>query len=801
MISVFSKTTTTLKRVRITIGGVVQGVGFRPFVFTSANEFGLAGFVMNTSAGVVIEVEGGEENLFKFKRTIRHNAPPLARISSFHSEEIPLTHSTGFCIANSEDLSKPSTFVSPDISICEDCLSELFDSRDRRFHYPFINCTNCGPRFTITKTIPYDRRNTTMDRFEMCDQCRREYDDPLDRRFHAQPNACPQCGPRVWFVNGSKGEIRNGAAIAATRDALMRGEIVAVKGIGGFHLACDAHQSAAVQTLRERKGRVDKPFAVMCADIGTVETLAEVGDGEKLRLTSKERPIVLLRKKVNVLSEFVAPGNLHLGAMLPYSPLHHLLFGNGLTTLVMTSGNYSSEPIVTENADAMEKLGNLADAFLLHDRDIFVPCDDSVVRILDFKFEIADLKSQISNESQITHRKSQIANRNSQIELPIRRSRGYAPLPVELPFEVPAILALGGDIKATFCVAKELFAFMSQHMGDMENLETLDAMANAIEQMKNLFRIEPDIIVGDLHPNYLSTNWAAKNVAKIGAANARFVRVQHHHAHIASVMAENGLENEKVIGFAFDGTGYGTDGAIWGGEALIADYAGFERAAHLKYIQLPGGDVSIEKPYRVALSHLWQAGVAWDEALPCVSACSTTERKILRQQLEKKFNTVPTSSFGRLYDAVASIAGVRQTVTYEAQAAIEFEAALNDNVTGSYDFELTGDEPTEIGCEKLIRQVVLDMLEGVEIGVISSKFNSAVAELILQLSTSMRERERINKVALSGGCFQNVALLRTAVRLLSESGFEIITHGVVPPNDGGLALGQAAIAGYGSLKH
>jgi hydrogenase maturation protein HypF len=758
------------KRLRLEIRGAVQGVGFRPFVYAAAKKFDLKGFVGNESGGVFVEVEGEAAALSDFQIYLSSNLPPLAHITRIDSREIAAQFSTDFYIAESENRASENTLVSPDVSVCKDCLRELFDKNDRRFRYPFINCTNCGPRFTITRDIPYDRPKTTMSVFKMCELCQSEYDNPLSRRFHAQPNACAECGPKIWFVGKNDEMIDSKAAILATQNALANGEIVAIKGIGGFHLVCDAKNNSAVQTLRTRKGRGEKPFAVMCKDLKTAGNLVEINKAEKAILTSKERPILLLKKKTNKLSQLIAPNNQFLGVMLPYSPLHYLLFDENTDVLVMTSGNFSSEPIVTENAEALEKLPNLADSFLLHDRGIYVPCDDSVVRVFE-------------NE-----------------ELPIRRSRGYAPFPVELPFKLPPVLAVGGELKATFCLAKDEFAFMSQHIGDMENLETLLAMEKSVGQMRGLFRIEPEAVVGDLHPNYLSTNWASKNLAKIAAKDAKFFRVQHHHAHLASVMAENKLQNEKVIGFAFDGTGYGTDGAIWGGEVLLADYQGFERVAHLRYVPLAGGDTSIKNPYRVALAHLWQAGVAWNEKLPCVAACPEIERKILLKQFENKFNTIPTSSFGRLFDAVASIAGARQTVTYEAQAAIEFEAVLDDNVTDSYEFTVIDGETIEIDAAPLIRWVALDVLDAIPISVISAKFNNATANLIVRLALLFRQREKLNKVALSGGCFQNVALLKASLKGLREHDFEVLTHTKVPPNDGGLALGQAMIAGYSLLK-
>ncbi|MDQ3751263.1 MAG: carbamoyltransferase HypF, partial [Acidobacteriota bacterium] len=749
--------------------------------------------------------------LREFQRMLRENTPPLSHIISIESKEIAPKFENDFHIAESETQTDKNTLVSPDVSICDDCLREMFDGNDRRFRYPFINCTNCGTRFTIIKDIPYDRPNTTMSVFQMCQLCQSEYDNPLSRRFHAQPNACQKCGARVWFQVRTNGgservdDIFDEDAILAAQKVLCSGGIVAVKGIGGFHLACDAGCDAALRTLRKRKGRVDKPFAVMVRDLVTAENLVEINEAERKLLTGKERPIVLLKKKAeNDLSELVAPGNKFLGVMLPYSPLHHLLLNSieekvrFLDILVMTSGNFSNEPIVKDNAEALEKLSLLADAFLFHDRDIFVPCDDSVVRVFeeDFTTETRRTLNAERSEKFSTQRSAFRVQ-----ELPIRRSRGYAPFPVQLPFKLPPVLAVGGELKATFCLAKDEFAFMSQHLGDMENLETLRAFEQSVGQMRKLFRIEPEIVAFDKHPNYLSARWAKDNLTRAFQPETRLVAVQHHHAHIASVMAENVLSGaERVIGFAFDGMGYGDDGAIWGGEVLLADYCGFQRAAHLRYFPLAGGDVSVKKPYRVALAHLWQAGIAWNESLPCVAICSETERKILLKQFENNLNAVPTSSFGRLFDAVASLAGVRQTITYEAQGAIEFEALLDENVSDAYEFDLIEGETININASNLIRAVVADVLTQISIGEISAKFNNAVADLILRLALKFRERESINRVALSGGCFQNVALLKVSLRRLREHDFQVFTHRQVPPNDGGLALGQAVVASFQTFK-
>lgn len=755
-------------RLRLLVTGVVQGVGFRPFVYGLAKTHGLTGFVGNNSEGVFIEVEGMEAAVHDFCCRLRADIPPLAYIEAVSSETIPLEESRDFAIVQSHPVAAASTLISPDISICPDCHRELLDPQDRRYGYPFINCTHCGPRFTIIKDIPYDRPLTTMAAFQMCPDCQAEYDDPLNRRFHAQPNACPVCGPHVWLETAAHNHTvaAGPEAIQAVQSLLRQGKIAAVKGVGGFHLACDASSDDALQRLRERKGRVDKPLAVMAQNLAIIREFAFITAAEEALLTSKERPIVLLQKKSDGgLSSLVAPGQNTIGVMLPYSPLHILLFhafsGSEppASVLVMTSGNYSSEPLVKDNDEARAALAHLADVFLMHNREIGGRCDDSVLRVAEFE------------EAAV---------------LPLRRSRGYAPFPIKLPFKVPPILAVGGELKATFCLTKNEQAYMSQHIGDMENLETLAAFEAAVAHFKAIFRIEPERIACDQHPLYLSKRWAEQQAVPV-------VTVQHHHAHIAAVMAEHQLLGDRpVIGFCFDGTGYGRDGAVWGGELLLADYAAYERLAHLRYLPLAGGDVAVKRPYRLALAYLWAVGVPWDEALPAVKACSEIEQQILKQQLERGLNVVPTSSMGRLFDAVASLCGVRHTVTYEGQAAMELEALAAADVTTSYEFDISGGQI--IDPQPVLDAVVKDVWEGVDTAVISAKFHHAIAHLIVQLSLRCRQQRGLNQVVLSGGVFQNMLLLKTAVSALQNHQFEVLTHRLVPPNDGGLALGQAIIA-------
>ncbi len=742
---------TPLIRRRLRVSGIVQGVGFRPFVYGLATHMNLAGFVGNDTDGVFIEVESEIALIDLFVATLEASAPPAARIQRIDSEDIRPTDDTSFRIVESHHAETGTALVSPDLRTCDDCLRELHDPDDRRFGYPFINCTNCGPRFTITERTPYDRPNTTMRPFEMCDACLSEYRNPKDRRFHAQPNACPECGPNVRTIPPSEDPI------ADTRQRIAAGEVVAIKGIGGFHLACDATSDAAVGLLRERKGRVGKPFAVMVSDLETARSIAVVDADEARLLTSRERPIVLLSKHTDaVVSDLAAPGNGYLGVMLPYTPLHDLLI-KPRDVWVMTSGNVSEEPIVTANDDAVARLNRLADAFVIHDRDIHVPCDDSVVRVLDGA------------------------------EYPVRRSRGYAPFPVPLPIASPPILATGGELKATFCLAAGHDGFMSQHIGDMENLETLESFTRAVDHFVDLFRIEPELIATDLHPGYLSTRWAERR-------NLPVVKVQHHHAHIASVMAEHGIL-EPVVGFSFDGTGYGTDGTIWGGEVLVGAYEEFERVGHLKTTPLPGGDAAVKHPARMALSHLRTAGIPWSDGLPPVSSLSDTERSLLEAQLERGINTIPTTSMGRLFDAVSAIAGVRQRVTYEAQAAIELEALIDATEGGAYAFDIVETNGSLVlDPAPVLRSIVHDVGAGEAIGVIAARFHRSVAEAIVGTSERVRSRTGLTTVALSGGVFQNVTLTQITRAALIERNFEVLLHRLVPPNDGGLALGQAVIA-------
>jgi len=798
-----------LRRAKLHITGIVQGVGFRPFVYGLAVRFALAGWVRNTSAGVDIEVDGTQETLDAFVLALKTELPPLARIDSFY---VSFSRAgtgttvgtpglfTAFEIINSKAVEGAFQPISPDVCVCDDCLRELFDPADRRYRYPFINCTNCGPRFTIITDIPYDRPNTTMAPFAMCPDCAAEYQNPLDRRFHAQPVACPVCGPKVWLewtIDDGRQTVEGDRAIHAAQKMLAEGKILAVKGLGGFHLACDATNAEAVAELRRRKLRVDKPFALMMPDIVTIEKHCIVSHAERELLESRQRPIVLLRRKPesNITTQ-VAPKQDTLGVMLPYTPLHYLLLNadrvispyavhsqrnvsqRSLIALVMTSGNLSEEPIATGNDEVRERLSTLADAFLMHNRDIRTRCDDSVVRALGIT-ELGDQETESPNHLIPDYLFPTYF---------LRRSRGYAPDSLQLPFEVPSILATGPELKNTYCLTRERYAFLSHHIGDMENYETLRSFEDGINHFERLFRIQPEAIAYDLHPNYLSTRYALERAER---ENLPAIGVQHHHAHIAACMADNGMDGSRpVIGLAFDGTGYGDDGAIWGGEFFVADYAGYERKFHLAYFPLPGGDAAIKRPARTALALLWSLGLDWDEELAPARELCYEDRIALRVQLERGLNTPQTSSLGRLFDAAAALAGVRQKVNYEAQAAIEFESALDRTESGAYRFEVQNET---LNVRPAIAALLADIHSGASVPVLSARFHNGVADMIRQTCGQIRRETGLKEIMLSGGVWQNMALLERAMRGLRADGFVVYIHRQIPANDGGLSLGQALV--------
>ncbi|MCX5053543.1 MULTISPECIES: carbamoyltransferase HypF [unclassified Streptomyces] len=774
----------TPRRRRVTVRGVVQGVGFRPYLYGLATELALAGHVTNTPEGVVAEIEGSASAVARFCDLIAAQAPPLARVESVHHREMPPVGGTAFTILTSRSGGPARTLVSPDSATCADCLAELADPADRRYRHPFVNCTHCGPRFTIVTGVPYDRANTTMAGFAMCPDCAREYADPADRRFHAQPVACPACGPRLRLVVAQEtrlGNVEGAAPVTEARALLTRGAILAVKGLGGYHLACDASNQEAVALLRRRKARGDKPFAVMARTADDVRHLVRLSPAERSLLEGRARPVVLVRRRPHPSNapgdlrpaEAVAPGSPDLGVMLPYTPLHHLLLGlpgdpDGPRLLVMTSGNVSGEPIVTDDTEALERLAHLADAWLTHDRPIHVPCDDSVVRVCDGE------------------------------PLVIRRSRGYAPLPLSLPLPVRPALAVGGDLKNAFCLGAGRQAWLSAHIGDMDDVGTQRAFENAAAQLESITGVRPEALVSDRHPGYRSAGWVDRN-----AAHRPVVRVQHHHAHIAAAMAEHGLDGTRpVIGVAFDGTGHGDDGAVWGGEFLLADYDRFTRFGHLAYVPLPGGDAAVRRPYRMALAHLRAAGIDWSDELACTTACPPDELHLLERQLERALNCVPTSSMGRLFDAVSSLAGVCHRAGYEAQAAVELEgAALHAPAedTTAYAFALHTSEENRDGAVRadpapVLAEIVGDLRVGVEPALVAARFHRGVTGLVHRMCARAREQYGLDTVALTGGVFANTLLSSACAAALREDGFTVLRHHLVPPGDGGLALGQLMVA-------
>jgi len=742
------------------VTGIVQGVGFRPFVYRLARNHNLAGWVCNTSRGVEIQVAGPPETLETFVRQLSADAPALARIEAVTALEAEPLSQEGFRILDSRSLTGTEALIPPDVSTCGDCFREIMDPGDRRFLYSFTNCTNCGPRFTIIREVPYDRPRTTMAAFAMCPQCREEYENPEDRRFHAEPTACPRCGPRVWLEE--EGNVIEAEALEAAGRLLKAGKIVAVKGLGGFHLAADARSEAAVGALRERKGRVAKPFAVMIRDLAEAELLGEIGDLEKSLLLSPERPIVLAPRREDCpLSPLVAPGNNYVGLLLPYTPLHLLLFEHTPPALVMTSGNLSEEPLAFTNAEARTRLSALADALLLHNRDIQAPCDDSVVRPVD-----------------------------ASTVMPLRRARGFVPRPVSLPLKTLPVLGVGAEQKNTFCLAWGSTAVLSQHLGDLDTGETFDYYRYAIRHFAHLCRQEPVAIAHDLHPQYLSTRYALEQ------EGVSLVGVQHHHAHIAACLAENG-RTEKCIGVALDGTGYGPDGTVWGGEILVADLADFSRAGHLAPVRLPGGEAAVRNPGRMAAAYLHAAyGEGFAAAAARLGlAFSPFEARVLERQLDTGLNSPLTSSAGRLFDAVAAALGVCRERTYEGQPAVELEMIAAPEEEGFYPVSLRlEDQILVLDTPALFRAAVEDYWSGTAVATIAARFHNSLVRLLVAACAEVRDRTGLSLAALSGGVFQNALILTKLRRSLEKLGFEVLIHNLVPPNDGGLSLGQVAVA-------
>jgi len=832
-----------MNRFLIKIKGIVQGVGFRPFIYNLAKNLNLKGYVKNTSDGVFIEVEGNSLN--EFLDSLKNKLPPLAKIDDIAIEELSAKGYEDFSIIESIDQGS-FTLISPDIAVCDDCLREMLDSSDRRYLYPFINCTNCGPRYSITQRVPYDRPNTTMSVFEMCPRCLSEYNDPSNRRFHAQPNACHNCGPKLEFSvkcqASSIKEDRN--PIEAAIELLKQGAIVAIKGIGGFNLCCNAENEDAVKRLRDKKRRSNKPFALMSPDIETIRQFCEVSDEEDMLLKNRKRPIVLLTKKGNGqeaigkrLPEEIAPNNKYLGFMLPYTPLHYLLFyypsachsslnaRHCFDALVMTSGNLSEEPIVISNEEAVSKLSDIADAFLMHNRDIFMRVDDSVIKARGNRQEAIG-KGQTEVEQKQNYLSPKISF--------IRRARGYVPEPIRLDDDSPDVLGCGADIKNTFTITKGNYAIVSQHAGDMENLETLKFYEETLNNLKQVYKANPIAIAYDLHPNYLSTQWVllqsqisnlkSQTNHKSQILNFQYpspithhplpviYSIQHPNAHIASVMAEHGLK-ERVIGVAFDGTGYGTDGYLWGGEFLVCDLKGFERPAHFKYIPLPGGNRAIKECWRTAISYIvtsqsTEHRTQKSEIMEILNSIGFVE-KYGRNKIEgilkiidnKQFSPL-SSGVGRLFDAVSAITGICDRNTFEGEAAIALESAIavssvkcqvsrNDN---AYPFEILEGEPMIVDFSGMILNMLEDVKYKENKSVIAEKFHSALINAITETVTRISKKYSIKKAVLSGGVFQNEYLLEGAVSQLSFSGFNVYANEKVPCNDAGVSLGQAYIA-------
>jgi hydrogenase maturation protein HypF len=757
------------KRAVISVRGVVQGVGFRPFIYRLATQHHLRGWVRNTSGNVEIEVEGNDSEVHDFLNNLKAQSPPQARIEQIQVVLSSPKHYKDFRIYESERQEGLYQLVSPDIATCHDCRQEIFDPTNRRFHYPFTNCTNCGPRFTIIEDIPYDRPKTTMREFKMCPQCEKEYHDPLDRRFHAQPNACPICGPQLELVGADGDKMDCADAIHQASQVLKEGKILAVRGLGGFQLACDATSRKAVDLLRQRKRRPAKPFAVMLATLTEAQKRCTISAEEARLLESSGSPIVLVKWVITDLDIVpdVAPNLDYLGVMLPYTPLHHLLLKEAGIPLVMTSGNLSEEPIAKDNDEALTRLKGIADYFILHNRGIYARYDDSVFMVEDGQ------------------------------PVALRRARGYAPYPVILPYNSKQILACGAELKNTFCLTRDNHAFLSQHIGDMENEETLEHFENTIELYKKLFRIEPEIIACDLHPEYLPSKYAL-NLAM--EKKLPLVTVQHHHAHIVSCLVENKIKG-PVIGVAYDGVGYGTDGAIWGGEFLTADWRGFKRVGQFEYVSMPGGAAAIKKPYRMALGYLYS--LLGDIALPDTLSqrLDSTEAGIIKRQLQQKVNCPLTSSVGRLFDAVAAITGVRQEIDYEAQAAIELEMLASDSIDENkqqvYPFCIEVESGVRIiRLGELFRAVIEDVRNQVAVSEISAKLHNTVAKITVKMCQEIAQETGLRQVALSGGVFQNRLLLRLTRKQLESAGFQVYTHHLVPTNDGGIALGQAVVAQF-----
>lgn len=771
-----------MKRIKLEITGIVQGVGFRPFIFNLAKDSNLTGFIFNNSRGVEIEVQGESSNIDKFKRMLKNKAPKAAVIDIVNIKQLVVNKKERkFLIKNSKK-TKGSQRVSPDLCICEDCKKEFFDSNNKRYLYPFVNCTNCGPRFTIISKMPYDRSKTSMAKFKMCSGCAREYKNLLDRRFHAQPISCPDCGPVTQGKKGNSkqgtvsGKILGNEAIERAVRIIEKGGIVAIKGIGGFHLVCDAKNKKAIDKLRKRKNRPQKPFALIAKNIDIVKEYCFVSKEEEKKLQSSVSPIVLLKSKESGILNCVAPGINKLGIMLPYNPLHMLIFHNlkKQKLLVMTSGNISGEPIITDNKEAFKKLNNIADYFLFHNRDILTGYDDSIVQ-----FPISNFQFPKNSGAKRQNIKSQV----------IRTGRGVAPVVIDFPLKAKnPILAVGADLKNTFCLVKEDKAIISQYIGDLENLSNINRFKNILENYKKIFNIKPKVFAHDLHPGYLSTKLAKK----ISGLKGDLLGVQHHHAHMASVYVENNLKG-NVIGIVFDGTGFGEGekNKIWGGEFFYGNFFGFKRIAHLEYFNLPGGDLSAKYPWRVAASMLLE--IDRTKKLNKILKINEKELKIILSQINVNINIIESSSIGRLFDAVASILNIVQENTYEGEAAMRLESIIKENEKGFYNFSFMDGKYLVIDWKPVLEQIIHDLKKGLSKSIISAKFHNGISKMILKVCRHFKKIYSVNSVCLSGGVFQNSYLLNKSMIELEKAGFKVFINKKVPTNDSGISLGQAVI--------
>jgi hydrogenase maturation protein HypF len=754
-----------LVRIRFHFSGIVQGVGFRPFIYRLAVRNGLTGLVQNRTDGVTAEVEGSHTSIASFIESVRLELPPLAQIITFKEAEMPLVGDDSFRIIASDSTGETNVHITPDIATCRKCLQELFDTSDRRFQYPFINCTDCGPRLTIIRGIPYDRAKTSMACFDLCPECRKEYENPINRRFHAEPNACPVCGPWLKLLDAGGTEIE-ADPVSKTAELLKAGQIIAIKGIGGFHLCADAENDEAVARLRSRKYREEKPFAIMVRDTDTARLYADISNEEEELLISHQRPIVLLEKKSSGLSSLVAPGLSRLGIMLPYAPLHHLLFGKGFNALVMTSANQTDEPICTGNREALERLKGIADYFLAHNRDILVRCDDSISFI------------------------------GAGAPRLMRRSRGYAPRPVLMGIDYPGVIAMGPQLKSTVCILKGNAAYLSPHIGDMETPQARDFYHENIKLMQEMTECRPEIIACDLHPGYYSTR-VAESMGKT------VHKIQHHHAHIVSCMAENGL-TDKVIGIALDGTGYGTDGTIWGGEIFIADRKNFIRAGHLGAFVLPGGEWAVREPWRIAASLLKETyGNEWTEYASRLKLLPEgISADLFEKMMHSGINSPVTSSMGRLFDGIAALSGIKRKISFEGQAAMELEALSNSGSGKAYSAGvIQRDESLLLDMPSLVKEICSDIFSGVSPSDISFRFHLWAAKALTEAACVLGKKHKIDTVALSGGCFQNRLLLESLINGLEKSDFDVYHHKLVPTNDGGISLGQAVCAAEIEISH